>query len=154
MGQITIQRGAAGAAGGAAITAYDEGGSLTAALASLDFVGAGVVATAVGNAVTVTISGGGGTGVAWVTKTTTYTAVSGDHILANTTGGSFTITLPATPSANDFVVIKSGFFTSNTKVLTIARNGSNIMNLAENMTIQQANVQVTLVYNATTGWTM
>jgi hypothetical protein len=42
---------------GGAITAKDEGGVLTAALASLDFVGGGVTATAVGNDVTVTVPG-------------------------------------------------------------------------------------------------
>ena len=37
-------------------------------------------------------------GGTWVTKTTTYTALSGDKIFANTTGGAFTITLPAAPA--------------------------------------------------------
>ena len=46
--------------GGSAITVKEEGSNITTALASLDFVGAGVVASAVGNAVTVTIAGGGG----------------------------------------------------------------------------------------------
>lgn len=42
------------------IEALDEGISLTAAITSIDFVGAGVVATNVGGDVTVTIAGGGG----------------------------------------------------------------------------------------------
>ncbi len=41
------------------IEVLDEGGSLTSALSSIDFVGAGVTATNVGGAVTVTIGGGG-----------------------------------------------------------------------------------------------
>ena len=45
--------------GGANITVYDEGVSLTTTLNSLDFVGAGVTATTAGNDVTVTIPGGG-----------------------------------------------------------------------------------------------
>lgn len=45
---------------GGAITIKDEGSNLTTALASIDFVGAGVVATTSGNNVTVTIAGGGG----------------------------------------------------------------------------------------------
>jgi hypothetical protein len=44
------------------ITAQDEGVTLTSALATLNFVGAGVSATSVGNDVTVTIAGGGGSG--------------------------------------------------------------------------------------------
>jgi hypothetical protein len=45
--------------GGSAIEVLDEGGSLTATLASLDFVGEGVTASVVGDAVTVTIPSGG-----------------------------------------------------------------------------------------------
>jgi hypothetical protein len=43
------------------ITAQDEGVTLTSALATINFVGAGVSATSVGNDVTVTIAGGSGT---------------------------------------------------------------------------------------------
>lgn len=45
------------------LTIKDEGSTLTAAPTSIDFVGAGVVATVVGNDVTVTIAGGGGSGM-------------------------------------------------------------------------------------------
>src|SRR5215471_13139080 len=45
---------------GGALGVSDEGNSLTAAATSLNFVGAGVTATASGGAVTVTIPGGGG----------------------------------------------------------------------------------------------
>jgi hypothetical protein len=45
---------------GAALTVKDEGTTKTTAATSLDFVGAGVVATNTGGAVTVTIAGGGG----------------------------------------------------------------------------------------------
>lgn len=50
--------------GGAAVTIKDEGVTLTASLASIDFTGAGVSATNVGGAVTVNIAGGGGGGTA------------------------------------------------------------------------------------------
>ncbi len=43
--------------GGSALTVSDEGTPLTTTAASIDFVGAGVVATAVGDDVTVTIDG-------------------------------------------------------------------------------------------------
>jgi hypothetical protein len=46
--------------GGGSISVSDEGSLLTSAVTSFNFVGAGVAATAVGNAVTVTISGSGG----------------------------------------------------------------------------------------------
>lgn len=44
--------------GGSAITVFNEGSTLTTNLASLDFVGANVEATAIGDAVTVTVTGG------------------------------------------------------------------------------------------------
>lgn len=46
--------------GGSPVAVYDEGILLTSGVTSFDFVGAGVTATTVGNAVTVTIAGGGG----------------------------------------------------------------------------------------------
>lgn len=103
---------------------------------------------------TYSVPSGGGSVITWVTKTSGYTAASGNFILADTSSAGFTITLPATPSANDFVVIKSGYYTSPSKILTIARNGSEIMNLAEDMTVTTPNIEMTLVYNATTGWTL
>lgn len=48
------------AGGGSALTVKDEGSNLDTAVTSFDFVGAGVAATAVGHAITVTIAGGGG----------------------------------------------------------------------------------------------
>lgn len=103
---------------------------------------------------TYSVPSGGGSVITWITKTLGYTAASGNFILADTSSAGFTITLPATPSANDFVVIKSGYYTSPSKILTIARNGSEIMNLAEDMTVTTPNIEMTLVYNATTGWTL
>jgi Phage tail repeat like len=50
------------ASGGGAVQVLDEGVSLTAAVTSLNFVGAGVTATNTGAAVTVTIAGGSGSG--------------------------------------------------------------------------------------------
>lgn len=89
----------------------------------------------------------------WVLKTTTYAAVAGDNIFANTTSAAFTITLPATPATNAAVNIVdyAGTFASNN--LTIARNGSKIMGLSEDMTISVKNVSFTLVYiDSTQGW--
>ena len=51
-----------GTGGGSALTIKEEGGDLTTQATSINFVGAGVIATTVGNDVTVTISGGGGGG--------------------------------------------------------------------------------------------
>lgn len=102
----------------------------------------------------VTISSSGGVGATWVTKTANYNAVAGDYILCNTTGGGFTITLPGSPSVNDAITIKSGYYASPSLAVTIARNGNEIMDRSEDMTVNTPNLEVTLVYNATTGWTL
>lgn len=66
------------------------------------------------------------------------------------TAATQTITLPATPADDTEVAVSIvGTFTDT----VIARNGQNIMGLAENMTVDQPNVTVHLVYvNSTLGW--
>ena len=86
-----------------------------------------------------------------------YTAVNGDQLLVDTSGGGLgvpvTVTLPATPSVGDEVtIIDSGnAFASNN--LTVGRNGSNILGSATNLTVSTNGAAFTLVYvNATRGW--
>lgn len=93
------------------------------------------------------ISGGGGT--TWVVKTANYTAVTGDGIIADTSNGAFTITLPATPSTGDNVIIADGNDWSNTN-LTVARNGSTIEGLSEDLTLDVGSIQVHLIYDGAT----
>lgn len=63
---------------------------------------------------------------------------------------SLTLTLPATPTAGDWVMF-SNF--SNTSTCVIGRNSSNIMALAENLTVDGTTYFSTLVYaDATRGW--
>ena len=93
--------------------------------------------------------------LAWTIKTTTYTAVAGDAIMANTTSGAFTITLPATPAANDIVRISDYAGTFGTNNLTIGRNSSKIKSLTEDMTVSVSNVSFSLTYiDSTIGWTL
>lgn len=66
----------------------DDGASLTLTTASLDFVGAGVTATAVGNDVTVTIPGGGATGDSFQNEENTGTYV---YVGYSNTNGSWYI---------------------------------------------------------------
>jgi len=87
--------------------------------------------------------------LSWSVKTANYTAVAGDFILADTSGGVFAITLPASPSEGDAVTIKCGS-SAATNNLTVGRNGSTIMGLAENMTVSENNVEFTLVYSGST----
>jgi hypothetical protein len=65
------------------------------------------------------------------------------------TGAGLTITLPATPTVGNEVQIGVGTFTDT----TVARNGSNIMSLAEDLTIDTQYVNVAFLYvGGTVGW--
>lgn len=90
---------------------------------------------------------------AWTTKTTTYTAVAGDRINANTTSAAFTITLPATPTDYTEVTLADHAGTWKTNNLTVARNGSRINALLEDLVCDVSEKQILLRYEgATTGW--
>ena len=61
-----------------------------------------------------------------------------------------TLTLPSSPSVGDKVAIGIGDNYTNT---IISRNGSNIMGIAENITVDVGYVTLTLIYiNSTFGW--
>ena len=88
---------------------------------------------------------------------TTYSAVVNDRILANSSGAGFTITLPANASliVNDTISIIDVTGSFNTNNVVLARNGSKIQNLAEDLTLDINNVAITLIYSgATYGWIM
>ena len=101
-------------------------------------------------------SGFGRTGtVDWDTtaKTATFTGVSGNGYFVNTTGGVVTVNLPASPSAGDIVAVADYAGTADSNNITIGRNGSNINGAAADLTIEQENAAVTLVYvDGTQGW--
>ena len=92
----------------------------------------------------------GATGInTWSRKTSIYTAVNGDRLIADTSGGTFTITLPATPSTGHSVVIADGADWSTTN-LTVGRNGSTIEGAAENLTVDIGQIQIDLIYDGST----
>jgi len=80
-------------------------------------------------------------------KTTTYTASAGDILLVDTSGGSFTITLPASPATGNTVYFQDAKGTWFTSPLTIGRNGNTIMGAAEDFTASSNNAGFGLVYN-------
>lgn len=86
---------------------------------------------------------------AWLTKTANYTAVNGDRILCDTTGGAFTVTLPASPALGHSVRIKAGPAAS-TNNLTIGRNGQTVMGLSEDMTVSSNSIDFELVFDGST----
>ena len=86
---------------------------------------------------------------AWTVKTANYTAVNGDRFVANTTAGSFTVTLPATPITGAYVQITDG---GNWAVnnLLINRNGSTIEGIADTLAINIGQTTVEFIYDGTT----
>lgn len=85
---------------------------------------------------------------------TTVSTTSANKTLVNrefvyVTANAKTITLPASPQAGWEVAISVGTFADT----VIGRNGANIMGLAENLTIDQADVTLSLFYvDSTRGW--
>ena len=88
-------------------------------------------------------------GIEYTRKTANYTLSRGEGVIADTTGGTFTVTLPATPATGDSVVISDGGDWSVTN-LTVGRNGSTIEGDAADMTMDVGGVSVTFIYDATT----
>jgi len=113
--------------------------------------------TAVTLACGATQTGFGRTGtVDWQTgsiKTSTFTAASGEGYFANTSGGAFTMNLPA-GSAGNIVSVVDYTNTFQTNALTIAANGSQkIGGTAANATLSTKGQSVTFVYvDDTEGW--
>lgn len=82
-------------------------------------------------------------------KTANYTAVAGDKVIADTSGGSWTLTLPAFPVVGAAVEVSDGasWATNN---LTIGRNSSTIEGDAADMTMDIGNASAQFVYDGTT----
>ncbi len=66
--------------------------------------------------------------------------------LANTSGGAFTLTLPASPRVNDEVIILDAAGTFDTNNLTVARNGSTIQGASSDLVCDVENVAIRLHY--------
>lgn len=92
-----------------------------------------------------------------VYKTTTYTAIVGQEILADTSGGAWTLTLPTNPIQDDKIIVRDAAGIWNTNNLTIARNSSGtndkINSGTSNLTETVNGATVVLIYiNSTIGW--
>ena len=94
-----------------------------------------------------------GLGEAWTTKTANYTMADGDNIFADTSGGAFTLTLPASPTIGMQVKIIDAEGTAGTNNITVGRNSQPIMGSAADMTISTNSAGLALVfYDGTFGW--
>jgi hypothetical protein len=89
----------------------------------------------------------------WVAYTANFTAVAGDRILADTSGGAFTVTLPASPAVGDEIHILDSAASFDNNNLTVARNGKKIQGATADLTITTENTGIGLVFMSDTyGW--
>ncbi len=81
------------------------------------------------------------------------TAVAGKGYPINTTGGTITMTLPASASAGDTIKVVDYARTFGTNKLTIGRNSQNINGAASDLDLTKNNTATQLIYvDATEGW--
>jgi hypothetical protein len=90
---------------------------------------------------------------AWTTITGNTIAADGGRYLADTTSAAYTLTLPASPTVGMAIKVGDYAGTFATNNLTLARNGSNIMGLAQDMTLSINNFSGEFAYvDSTRGW--
>ena len=89
-------------------------------------------------------------GIPFSTQTANYAASFNEGILADTSGGAFTVTLPASPVAGTQVIVADAANTWGTNNLTVARNGQTIEGSATNLICDITGVSVQLIYSGTT----
>jgi hypothetical protein len=93
-------------------------------------------------------------GLAWQSvQTTGFTAVKGNAYPCNTTSAGFTVTLPASPSVGDQVLLLDYAGTFDTNNLTINPNSNKLEGGTGNLVLSGDREGVTLTYiDSTQGW--
>jgi len=106
--------------------------------------------TAVGQLSFAEVSGG----TSWqAVKTSDFTAVAGEGYFINTTSGTVTMTLPASPSIGDEVAFIDYAGTFDTNTMTVGRNSEKINGATADLTVSVERAANTLVYtDGTQGW--
>ena len=89
----------------------------------------------------------GGAYNAWLIKTGAYTALPGDQLIVNS-GSAVTITLPASPSAGQTVVLKN----RGAGLVTVGRNSSNINSTASDGSLATGASSQLVYVDGTIGW--
>lgn len=85
----------------------------------------------------------------WVVKTSNYTAESGEQIIADTSGGQFTITLPANPVVGNVVRIADAVDWSTIN-LKIDPNGGSIENDSDTFIVDIGGTVLEIIYDGST----
>ena len=97
--------------------------------------------------------GFGGGGMAVVeTKTADYTASVNEVVPVNSTGGAFTITMPASAAAQARVIIMDVGKACGTNNVTLGRNGATFDSVAEDFVINQNHGRVDASSNGSDDW--
>jgi len=145
---VTLAKMASGTDGN--LITYDTSGNP----AAVSTGNSGQVLTSQGAGAAPVFSDAAGGGTDWQSvKTSNYTASALEGVFANTTSGSFTVTLPASPSLGDEVSIIDYAGTFDTYPLTVGRNSQKIEGSAADLTISVERAAITLVFtDSTQGW--
>jgi hypothetical protein len=88
-------------------------------------------------------------GIAYTLHTANVTMAANEGVIADTSGGAFTVTLPASPTTGDTVVIADGADWATTN-LVVGRNGSTIEGDAANMDMDIGGASVQFTYDGST----
>jgi len=132
---------------GSSITVGESGDTITVTSGATLSVPSGATITNAGTAT-------GFKDIDWQSvKTADFTAVAGEGYFVNTTSGTITITLPASPSLGDTIIIVDYATTFNTNNVTLNPNGNKIEAATTNGTLETNDQTHTLVYtDSTQGW--
>ena len=93
---------------------------------------------------------GAAAGISYLLVSSNYTAANKEGVLTDTSGGAFTVTLPAAPTTGAQVIVADAGSAWGTNNLTVGRNGSTIGGLAEDLVCDITGASVQLVYDGTT----
>jgi hypothetical protein len=89
-------------------------------------------------------------GIEYVVKTANYTTKDKEGVLADTTGGAFTVTLPISPATGAQVVVADAGGAWGTNNLTVGRNGATISGVAQDLICDISGAAVQLIYDGST----
>jgi len=89
----------------------------------------------------------------WIRKTTTYSVNSGESIKADTSGGAWSMTFPASPGDGDQIEILdiAGTFGTSGKNLTLLSNGKKIMGFTNSWVLNTPYFHQVFTYDSTLG---